>query len=256
MLRNNPLRADFARRVDPVSLARVIGLDPLDDYQLRFLESTNPRRILLGGRQVGKSTVCSISAVSTLLQPGSTVLLLAPNLRTAQELHLKCLTLYRALGRPVATDAESTLSLSLSNRSRLLCIPGSNADGIRGFSATEIFVDEAARVSDEAFAAARAMVSVTKGKITPLSSAASRSGFFWNEWSGSAPWERYSIRSDECPRVSAEWLAEERRSLPEVIYKAEHECVFIPFGATSLFSDGDLENMTDPRIQPLGGDWG
>ncbi len=251
----NALRLDLSRRLDPVSLARAIGLDPLYDFQRRFLESTSPRRILLGGRQVGKSTICSIAAVSTLLQPLSTILLLAPNLRTAQELHSKALTLYRALGRPVVANAESSLTLALSNGSRLLCIPGSNADGIRGFSATEIFVDEAARVSDEAFAAARAMVSVTKGKITLLSSAAARSGFFWQQWSSSAPWERYEIRSDECPNISAEWLAEERRSLPAVIYEAEHECKFWPQDAQSLFSDRDLSNIKDPRIVPLGGDW-
>jgi Terminase large subunit, T4likevirus-type, N-terminal len=253
----NPLRADFARRVNPDQLAAVVGLDPLDDWQLAALESTSRRILMIGGRQVGKSSVCGVMAVRELLyHRGSTTLLLAPSLRQAQEVYLKALTLYRALGRPVPADAETSLTLTLANHSRLICIPGSNASGIRGFTADLVIVDEAARVSDEAYAACRAMVAVSAGSIVLLSSPAGRSGFLWNEWNGSAAWERYTVRSDECPRITPEFLAAERKSLPGYLYAAEHECVFAPLGASSLFSDSDLKNMVDPRIEPLGGDWG
>jgi Terminase large subunit, T4likevirus-type, N-terminal len=250
----NPLRADLARRLDPTQIAKAIGLDPLDDYQRQVIMSTSRRIAICAGRQCGKSTACSILAVWELLQPGATVLLLAPNLRIAQELHLKCLTLYRAMGRPIPANAESSLSLSLANGSRLICVPGCNADGIRGYACSAIFVDEAARVSEEAFAAARAMISVTKGRIVLLSSPAAKTGFFWDAWSNPG-WEKYAVRSDECPRISAAWLAEERRSLPGVIYESEHENVFWPQDAQSLFSDRDLAGVKDPRILPLGGDW-
>lgn len=254
----NALLDDFRRAIDPAALAAVVGLDPLDSYQQQVLESTSPRIILVGGRQVGKSTTVSILAVHTILfQPASTVLLLAPSLRQAQELYLKSLTLFKALGRPVPADAETSLTLTLSNRSRLICIPGSNASGIRGFTADLICVDEASRVSDEAFAACRAM-GATKGdagRIVLLSSPAGRRGFFWSEFSGSSAWERYTVRSDECPRITAEFLAEERHSLPDYVYRSEHECEFIPQGAMSLFSDADLKGLVDPRIEPLGGAW-
>ena len=85
---------------------------------------------------------------SALLKAPALVLLLSPTLRQSAELFLKVTTLYRALGRPVATvrPRDNLLKLELANGSRILSLPGTEISA-RGFSAARLLViDEAARV--------------------------------------------------------------------------------------------------------------
>ena len=54
-----------------------------------------------------------------------------------------------------------------------------------------------------------------------------RRGLFWREWErGGDTWRRFILRADQCPRISSEFLAEERCTLGELLYTSEYECVF------------------------------
>jgi hypothetical protein len=109
------------------------GLAP-DPWQARVLRSTAPRLLLNASRQSGKSTVTAVLAVqAALAEPGALVLLLSPTLRQSGELFKKCLAVYRAVGRPVAAEAETALSLELANGARIVSLPGKEAT-IRGYS--------------------------------------------------------------------------------------------------------------------------
>jgi phage terminase large subunit-like protein len=75
------------------------------------LRSTERRIALVIGRQAGKSTVAAILAThQATYHPGSLVLMTAPSQRQAAELYLRSRTLYRQLGRVVASEAENQLS--------------------------------------------------------------------------------------------------------------------------------------------------
>src|SRR5207245_4642868 len=156
----NPLLADLVAMANPVALARATGMVP-DGWQSAILRSEASRVLILASRQIGKSTVGSVLAVHrALYAPKSLVLLVSPSLKQSQELFRSCLTLYRALGRPVDASSESALTLELENRSRLVALPGAEAT-IRGFAAAAlVVVDEAARVPTELYHAVRPMLSV------------------------------------------------------------------------------------------------
>ena len=49
---------------------------------------------------------------------------------------------------------------------------------------------------------------------------------FFEEWTGGRGRERYEVPAEECPRISAEFLAEEREALPSYVYRQEYECSF------------------------------
>ncbi len=97
-------------------------------------------------------------------EPGSLVLLLSPSQRQSAELLRMALAFYRSLGRPVASEAENAMSLTLESGSPIVSLPGSEGT-VRGFSGVRlIVVDEAARVPDELYVAVRPMLAVFGGR--------------------------------------------------------------------------------------------
>jgi hypothetical protein len=87
-------------------------------------------------------------------------------------------------------------------------------------------VDEAARVDDGLYYAIRPMLAVSGGRLLMHSTPAGKRGVFLEEWSGREGWERYEVRAEECERIPASFLEEERGALPAWIYRQEYECSF------------------------------
>jgi hypothetical protein len=165
-------------------------------------------------RQSGKTTVAAALVLrEALLVPESLVLLLSPTLRQSGEALRRVVQLYNALDRPVPARQESALSLTLANGSRVVSLPGEEGTS-RGFASVRLLViDEAARVSDDLYRSVRPMLAVSGGKLLALSSAWAKAGWYYEEWSGPAPWRRFKVKATECCRISPEFLAEERAAL-------------------------------------------
>jgi hypothetical protein len=208
------LAQDLKLALDRVSFARRLGLEP-DPWQVDLLRSTSERVLLNCCRQSGKSTMTAVIALHrALYHPSSLILCLAPALRQSQELFSKMAGFYRDLGRPVSAVTERKLSLELENRSRIITLPGSEKT-IRGFSGTSLLIlDEAARVEDELYFAVRPMLAVSGGALMMLSTPHGKRGVFYEEWIGGHGWERYEVPASQCPRISEEFLEQERASLP------------------------------------------
>jgi hypothetical protein len=229
------------------------GLDP-DPWQTRLLESHDPQSLLLCARQTGKSTVVAAMALQTALttQPGQpgTVLLLSPTLRQSGELFRdKVLRLYDTLSCPLPATAQTQLSLELANGGRIISLPDSEA-GIRGYSSVVLLIiDEAARVSEELYRAVRPMLAVSKGRLLALSTPFGKRGWYYEVYTeGGDAWQRYRVTADECPRISPEFLVEERRALGELWYRQEYECSFEDAeGAVFLQRDIDRAFQNDRR---------
>jgi hypothetical protein len=207
--------------------------------------------ILLAARQAGKSSVSAALAVkAALLEPGSPVLLLSPSLRQSGELFRKVLDLYGALGRPVPAVRETALQLELANGSRVVSLPGTEGT-VRGFSKVSLLViDEAARVSDPLYYAVRPMLAVSRGRLVALSTPFGQRGWFHAEWTGTGNWERVQVTADEVPRITKEFLAEERRALGDRWFLQEFCC---SFEATidAVFDYRDIQAALSDQVQPL-----
>jgi hypothetical protein len=226
---------DLAVALDPTLLMRLLGIEP-DPWQAEVLRSTSQRILLNCCRQSGKSTVTSVLAMHTALyQPGALVLLLSPTLRQSQELFRKCLSVYRLVASDVPPESETRLTLELGNGSRIVSLPGKEST-VRGFSGvTLLVVDEAARVPDELYYSVRPMLAVSNGRLVALSTPFGTRGWWYEAWRSSEPWERYTITAEQCPRISPEFLAEERRTLGEWWFRQEYLCEFLD-AQTQAFS--------------------
>ncbi len=260
----NPLMISAVRRAierrqtleskDAVAFARRAGLEP-DPWQAEVLRSTAREMILLASRQSGKSTVTSILSLHTAIYNSpALVLLLSPSLRQSQELFSKIKTAYDTLNDAPRAVQTTSLQLRFDNGSRIVALPGSNDATIRGFSGAALLVlDEAARISDDLYQAVRPMLAVSGGRLVLLSTPFGRRGFFHFEWTQGGPdWHRTRITAADCPRISKDWLDEERRSIPDHVFKSEYQCAFVET-LDSVFSYEDIERSLDPEVTPLFG---
>lgn len=237
-------------RRDPANLMSGGGLQA-DPWQARVLRSTAGRMLLCCSRQSGKSTVGAALALrAALLEAPALVLLVARAERQANELFRKLVGLYHALGRPVARANAMSSELHLVNGSRVIPLPG-REESIRSFSAVRLLVlDEAARVPDDLYVSVRPMLAVSRGRLVALSSPFGKRGWFWEAWESKESWERVKITAEQCPRISREFLEEERRAIGPRWWAQEYGCSFEDVVGT-LFPADLIASAFSDDVAPL-----
>jgi hypothetical protein len=238
-------------KADPAMIFTAAGMRP-DRWQAKLLRSTSSRQLLLCSRQAGKSlSAAGLALREALLNPPALVLLLSPTQRQSGELFRdKVKRLYSDLGRPVPTSQESQLTMELANGSRIISLPG-DEETIRGYSGVNLLViDEAARVPDDLYRSVRPMLAVSKGRLVALSTPFGQRGWFYQEWSEGAGWERTQINALACPRISREFLEEERRSLGDRWWMQEYMTSFEE-SCDSVFSMNDIQAALSDTVEPL-----
>src|SRR5262249_29630991 len=147
----------------------------------------------------------------------------------------------RDLGRPVPLGGprDNTLRTELANGSRIISLPGTEST-IRGYSGVALLVvDEAARVEDGLYFAVRPMLAVSRGRLIALSTAYAKQGWLYEAWTGTEDWQRVKVTADQCPRISREFLEEERAALGPRWFGMEYFCEFGD-AIDSVFREEDI----------------
>ena len=233
-------RLELAAALDPALLMQASGRTP-DPWQRKLPGSRSSRQLLLCARQTGKSTATAVIALHRAIdRPQSLVLLLSPGLRQSQELFRKLMELFDAISKKPAVLKRSAVELELVNGSRVVSLPCSEGT-IRGYSGAALLViDEASRVPDELFAAVRfPMIAASSGAIICLSTPFGSVEFFMRPTSTAVRrWERFKVTAEECPRISRQFLEEERRIHNANSFAQEYVCEFV--STSSQVFDHDL----------------
>lgn len=120
-------------------------------------------------------------------------------------------------------------------------------------TATLLLVDETALVSESLFTAVRPMLAVTDGKLTLLSTPAGKVGLFWKIWSGESQaeeWKKIKVTSEECSRISKEFLEREKRAMGASFYAQEYLASFEE-NQLSIFNMEAVRRAFTPEITQL-----
>jgi hypothetical protein len=238
-------------RADPAQILRLAGMTP-DPWQQTLLRSSPDRVLMLCSRQAGKSqTAAALALRAALLEPPALVLLLSPSLRQSGELFRdKLLPLWRNLGSPAKAKPPTQLTLELAGGSRVVSLPG-DEETIRCFSGVRLLViDEAARVTDALYRSVRPMLAVSRGRLVALSTPFGRQGWFWETWFSQERWDRVRIEAKDCPRITKEFLAEERVALGARWFRQEYECSFEDI-VDAVFAYDDIMATRADDVRPL-----
>jgi len=111
-------------------------------------------------------------------------------------------------------------------------------------------IREAARVGDDLYYSLRPMLAVSRGRLLALSTPFGKRGWFFNEWSEETGWQKHAITALQCPRISREFLEEERRSMPAAWFNAEYMCEFTE-AVDSVFSYEHVMAAVAEDVEPL-----
>jgi hypothetical protein len=226
------------------------GLEP-DPWQRALLTSEWERALLNCCRQSGKTTVSAALALEEAL--GGTdrlVLILAPARRQSKEFLRSARTLYRDAGAEVEIDKQSELRLRFENESRIIALPGKEGT-VRGYTADLVIADEAARVPDSAYVATRPMLAVSGGRFVGLSTPAGQRGWFYTSWTDpTQEWERVEVTGHDCPRMSADFLEQERQEMGDWEFRQEY---LVEFQDTQdqVFRTEDIQAALTADVDPL-----
>ncbi len=194
----------------------------------------------------------ALACAAAIFEREALVLLLSPSLRQSGELFRKVVTFYRSLPSAPRPIGDSALRLELANGSRIVSLPGTE-DTIRGYSGVRLLVvDEASRVPDALYFAIRPMLAVSGGRLVALTTPAGKRGWYFDAWTSSAPWERVRITALDVPRISAAFLEEERRSMPDSWFRAEYLAEFTDADG-AFFREADIAAALTDDVLPLFG---
>jgi Terminase large subunit, T4likevirus-type, N-terminal len=242
------------------------------------LRTRKTQILLLCSRQVGKTLVAAALALRTaLLEAPALVLVLTPSERQSSEFMRRIKELHEALRQPMnvagrvqsfsekqvaeagrdevyirlpAKTRETSLQLHLDNGSRIIGLPASEGK-VRVYSSVALLlIDEASRVSDALYGAMRPMLAVSRGRLLALSTPFGKRGWFHDAWHGAGDWKRVKVTAEQCPRIPAEFLTEERQALGERWFRQEYLCSFED-AIGAVFSYDDIQAALSDDLEPL-----
>ena len=202
----------------------------LDDWQNKVLE-TDGNIVLRSGRQVGKSTVISQKAAAFAAKNSKkTVLVIASVERQAYLLFEKIIEyLYQHHKRLIkkGVNRPTKSRVRLTNGSVIYCLPtGLDGSGIRGYTIDMLIADEAAFINEDVWSAVTPMLAVTKGNIILLSTPFGKGGYFFRCFEDST-FTSFHVSSEDCPRISKEFLAQEKKRMSKLQYAQEYLGEFV-----------------------------
>jgi hypothetical protein len=242
------LAEERAAAPDPVEWYERVTGKRADAWQQSFVRSDAPASLLVAGRQVGKTEAVATRATHRALFRPRRVGVLSPTLRQSSIVYRRCKALLVAAG--ASLSRVTATELEMPHGGSIIAFPGDRPDlAIRGDTLDDLIVDEAGFVRDALITAASPTIATRPGAtLTLLGTPAGQRGHFWQEWDRGDGWERTKVRSDQCPRIAAAFLARERRRLGP-LYAQEYEGEFLS-APGALFAADDLAAMFSlPAVQ-------
>jgi len=227
----------------------------LDKWQEEVL-NTEGNICLRSGRQVGKSTVISVKAGEYAVQHrNKKILVIAAVERQAFLLFEKilhyltdCYPKMIKKGR----DRPTKSKINLNNGSQILCLPtGMSGLGIRGYTVNLLIADEAAFIPEDVWTAVTPMLATTEAIKIYLSTPFGRGGYYYECFSDPS-FTPFHVSSEDCPRISPEFLDREKSRMSTVQYAQEYLGEFVDelqqLFPTDLIKSCMEEDLVSPKL--------
>lgn len=216
------------------------------------------------GRQVGKSTVIARKAVEFALEnSGTNTLIIAAAQRQSSLLFEKAKMLLDGLNAQVLEEAgipawdgklsdrqnmerrddfskkhgvyaetPTKTTIVLKNGSKIYSLPsGKTGYFIRGFTLDLLIADEAAYIPEIVWNAVVPMTAISSkgrglGWIILLSTPFGKGGYFYDAFHDDG-FRQFHISSEDCPRISREFLRKEKARMSKLEYAQEYQGEFV-----------------------------
>jgi hypothetical protein len=145
---------------------------------------------------------------------------------------------------------DTKTQISLPNKSRIVSLPGTEAN-VRGYAGVSLLcIDEAARIEAGLYEALSPMLAVSNGSLIMASTPWGPSGIFYEIWMSEGPdWEKTIIVATDCPRITPEFLEQERERMG-LFFEQEYFGRFLA-SENAVFSLIQIQRTLDDGVLPL-----
>jgi hypothetical protein len=211
------------------------------------MDSPAKRQIFNVCRQGGKSEVMAARLCHrAVFVPGSLCLAISPTMRQSGELFRRTLDLLK----DERCTEDTKTQIGLPNKSRIVSLPGTEAN-VRGYAGVSLLcIDEAARIEPGLYEALSPMLAVSNGSLILSSTPWGPSGIFYEIWMSDSPgWEKTLITAPDCPRITPEFLEQERERMG-LFFEQEYFGRFLA-SENSVFSLSQIQRILDDGVLPL-----
>ena len=204
----------------------------LDPWQKEYIEAEGDTAVR-AGRQSGKSFAQSIkTAIFAMKYPKSdgikTILITGGVERQAYELYLKVRSVIEQIAPHMIKGKPTMEKTELYNNVRILSLPcGRDGAGLRNYALIRLVVDEAHFVHDDVYIAIEPMLATTNGTMDLLSTPKGNKGKFYEAFQEGSGFKTFHTTSEECPRITKEFLAKQKKSMSKLQYTQEYLAEFI-----------------------------
>jgi hypothetical protein len=234
----------------------------LDDWQKEILECKSKYILLCKGRQIGGTTIMARKCAERLIsQPGCHIVIVSLTEDQAQLVILMILTYLEQnykrdiFKKPVSRNVTKS-AINLNNGSEARSRPvGTTGNAVRGFTGHVLYLNEASRMPELIFEAAKPILLTTAGEIWMDSTPFGTEGYFYKSWLNKN--KRFKIfyhTSEEViqkRKISLSWtktqrkealrfLEEEKDDMTKLQYRQEYLGEFV--GGLERFLPDDLIN--------------
>lgn len=219
----------------------------LYDYQIKWCNDNSRFRIVNKSRQTGFSFICAAEAlVKAMFVPDSVILFVSTDQKGADRLMRYVKTLWRSVDQKIRDklelDADSKSELSfVHNNSRIISLPNS-ANAVRGYPATDIYLDEFAFHENEEELWKAILPSIIRGDIERRISLVSTPNGILNNFykicvelvgDENDNWSRHHVPWTSCPDVASK-INDIRVNLSPLEFKQEFCCEFLSEATSAL----------------------
>ena len=187
---------------------------------------------MVTGRQSGKSTtLLGLVLYYSINKPKSTCLWVSPVYSQINKVLTQIVDTLQPSGIIVSAN-KANYEIKLINGSIIYFRSAERADTIRGLSIDYLFVDESQDLKTSDWQKSILPTITARGKKVVLGGTPKKKGFFYDYYQmGKSPdfpnHASYNFPSWESPYVSKDFIEEQRKTLPDNIFKQEFEAVFL-----------------------------
>lgn len=251
-------------RNDPVFFAKVIMNFTPYKYQNDLLNCKSKRIVAVWGRQSGKTTCIALKVIHfAYTHKGVIVIIVSKGLR--QSMIMFGAVSHFVLGNDILRKSivrYTRTQIRLKNGSQILALPcSSDGANLRGHTADMVIMDEAAFMPETVISQVIfPMLATTNGTSIMLSTPWGRNHIFYRSYSNPNFWVQ-RVMSKDCPRITQEFLDEQRNLIGKLRYEIEYEAKFLEdqnalftqdmirgcieiYGEQGMLTDKDLEKLT------------
>jgi len=234
---------------DPVEFAEKQLEIKLDDWQKEYIKHEG-NTVVRAGRQSGKSFAESLRvALFALLNPKTSTLIIASVDRQSIELLEKVKSQIMGIAKNQIKGRPTFHKIELKNGSKIMAEPaGQTGYGLRGFTVNKLVADEAHYIPDAVFVAIRPMLATTGGTLDLLSTPRGNEGFFYDCFQ-TEDFYQIHIKSEECPRITDEFLAQEKKRMTKLEFCQEYEAEFLD--SLMQFFPRELIDSCLSKVRPI-----